>query len=75
MHPGVAEGHAHVAELGRRGFLSLMIGWSVGEALPSMVTGRGQPLAGAQAAEYVIVNGWVLTREDVAGAGTMLDVV
>jgi len=76
MHPVVAG--IHSAELDRRGFLSLIAGWFVGAALPQLIvaTGRAQTAAGAneEDAGYVIVNGWVLTREDVAAGGTLRDV-
>jgi len=57
-----------VAILDRRGFCSSIVGWAVSIVVAKVSFGAEPSLIVASAdEEFVFVNGWVLTREDVTG--------
>jgi hypothetical protein len=60
----------------RRYFLRSIIGLAFGAAVAELPSGAEQSAGAASMdTEYLIVNGWVLTREDVASFGTKLNAI
>jgi hypothetical protein len=61
--------------VGRRYFLRSIAGLVLGAGAAELSFGAERSSRTASAdAEYLIVNGWVLTREDIAFVGTTLNV-
>jgi hypothetical protein len=61
--------------MGRRCFCSSIAGLAVNVVLAKLPFGVEQSKMGAPNQEFLIINGWVLTREDVAASEMTPNVV